>query len=319
MRLLLAFALLTRPLGAQSASAMAEALFLEGRQLLDRGDLAQACGKLAESQRLEPSSGTLLNVADCHEREGKTATAWAEFQAAERMARAQGRGVHAAEAQRRAQQLAGRVSRVEIHPTEALPGAVVRLGGVALAASSLDSPLPVDPGEITVSSEAPGHTPWSARITIAPGPGLVRVQVPPLPPISAPAASAASVAPVVSVASSSHTGHPDHDWPARRTGALVTGGAGVVALGLGATFGLLARSTYLEAERACPSHKGCSPDAMDTRGRADTQVTLADVGFGLGIVAVGVATYLWLSAPASHAPASAARWRLTASGLRGEF
>ena len=99
----------------------------------------------------------------------------------------------------------------------------------------------------------------------------------------------------------------------------MTGGAGLVAIGVGATFGLLGRSTYLDAQRACPSHTDCLPDAMAARSRADTQVTLADVGFGLGIVAVGVATYLWLSAPASHAPASAARWRLTASGLRGEF
>ncbi|NOU28880.1 MAG: hypothetical protein HOO96_13330, partial [Polyangiaceae bacterium] len=49
----------------------AETLFREGRKALEAGDYAVACAKFAESQRIEPAPGTLLNLAGCEERSGK--------------------------------------------------------------------------------------------------------------------------------------------------------------------------------------------------------------------------------------------------------
>ena len=56
--------------------AAAEWLFREGRALMKKGDFAPACAKLAESQRLDPAVGTLMNLAECEERIGRTASAW---------------------------------------------------------------------------------------------------------------------------------------------------------------------------------------------------------------------------------------------------
>src|SRR5256885_1547996 len=61
---------------------MAQALFDEARELLAAGKYPEACRKFAESQRLDPGGGPVLNLALCHEKEGKIATAWADFREA---------------------------------------------------------------------------------------------------------------------------------------------------------------------------------------------------------------------------------------------
>ena len=50
--------------------------------MVEKGEIAPACARFAESQRRDPQLGTLLYLATCHEQEGKTATAWVEFKEA---------------------------------------------------------------------------------------------------------------------------------------------------------------------------------------------------------------------------------------------
>src|SRR5688572_10857098 len=85
--LVLALCVLAPRAHADEGRAAAEALFREGRRLLGAGQVDAACEKLAQSQKLDPSGGTLMNLADCHERQGKTASAWSGFVEAEVIAR----------------------------------------------------------------------------------------------------------------------------------------------------------------------------------------------------------------------------------------
>jgi len=61
---------------SSGSSAAAQALFDEAKRLIQQGDAAAACPKLEESERLEPGIGTKLNLANCYEKVGRTASAW---------------------------------------------------------------------------------------------------------------------------------------------------------------------------------------------------------------------------------------------------
>src|SRR5260221_14727974 len=65
-----------------SDPAAAEQLFLAGRAAMQQGSLETACQRFAESQRLDPAAGTLINLADCLERRGLIASSWQRWKEA---------------------------------------------------------------------------------------------------------------------------------------------------------------------------------------------------------------------------------------------
>src|SRR5687767_5825288 len=86
---------------AENAAA-AESLFNEGKKLSTQGKWQEACLKFEESQRVDPGIGTLFQLANCHEKVGRTATAWAEFREVAASAKASGQGAREKVARERA-------------------------------------------------------------------------------------------------------------------------------------------------------------------------------------------------------------------------
>jgi hypothetical protein len=93
----------TPPPSPQATAA--ETLFQEGKQLLARGDVAKACPKFEESNRLDPAIGTLLNLAACEEMAGMKAQACAHYSEVVRMTQQGGQQERAKFAQDKAQRL----------------------------------------------------------------------------------------------------------------------------------------------------------------------------------------------------------------------
>jgi hypothetical protein len=139
-------------LSAQGASAQerdpagAQALFDEGKKLMTEGKLAEACPKLVESLRLDPGGGTSMAVALCHEAEGKTATAWADFNVALSDARRDRRNDREGAALEHIRNLEPKLTRVRVLVTKELEGLQILRNGVPVGKAQWSTPVPVDPG-----------------------------------------------------------------------------------------------------------------------------------------------------------------------------
>ena len=175
-----------------SDKALADSLFQEGKRLVTAKRYAEGCAKLAESQRLDPATGTLLNLAVCHELEGKTATAWVEFNDALVESRKEKRAERVKLAQDHIAKLEPRLSRitVTVAPDARVPGLSVTRNGAAIRDAAWGTSFPVDPGVQTLSASAPGKKSWETSLTLAEGES--RSVVVPALEAAAPAASAAS-------------------------------------------------------------------------------------------------------------------------------
>jgi hypothetical protein len=203
-----------------------------------------------------------------------------------------------------------------VRVAKSVPGIEIKRDDVVLAASSIGSKLPVDPGKHVVVISAPGYDHVQLEVTIGVAGDSQTLDVPELRPAAGapPAGTETSPAPGPTAAPApSATAPPDADRSAsggNNTLAWIIGGTGVVFAGVGATFGVLALSAYDDAKKACPTYQNCSHEAVETRSRAETRANIANVGVGLGIVGIGVATVMLLTSGSSepeHRPPTARR------------
>lgn len=274
---------------SRSDKATAEALFSEGRKLMDAGRFEQACLKFEASQRLDAGVGTMLNLAECYEQTGRTASAWAGFREVVSAARAAGSLEREEVARQRAQALEPKLSRLTIRLS---PGASseraieVRRDGALVDPAEFGSPIPVNPGKHTVQARAPGRQEWSQGVELGRDGAAATVTVPPL---------------VASAVSESRSGNRTHSTErsggSQRTAALIVAGVGVVGVATGTFFGLKASSTWREAKEKCTDYPyGCPDGSGDRVSDAKNAGTLSTIGFVAGAVGLGAGAVLWFTA-----------------------
>jgi tetratricopeptide (TPR) repeat protein len=147
-------------------AAVAEALFAEARQLMAQGRYAEACPKLESSNRIDPATGTLLNLASCYEKLGRTATAWALYL---QVAGSPQGALRADYARQHADALLPTLPKLTIRAPTAPPDAHVTRDGIVVPVGAFGAPIPVDPGHHVIEATASGRISFHREIDIATG------------------------------------------------------------------------------------------------------------------------------------------------------
>jgi len=299
---------------AQSASdkAAAEALFDQGRAAMQEGDFARACGLLERSQHIDHGVGTLLYLAECYEKSGRTASAWATFREGADAAASANEQARARLARDRAGRLEPQLSRLLIQvpaETQQIAGLTIERSGKPVPPAFWNVPVPVDPSEYQVTVSAPGYEPWAQTITVPERAAKVAVAVPTLK--KAPESDRSSVSPVEPIRPTTPVASGAVPPPAptpfgsehgkgQRTAGYVIGAAGIVAVGIGSYFGLRAFSKNGEAKDQCPRGYVCDfPDGPSLADEANNAARASNIAFAVGGVALIGGAVLLLTSPRS--------------------
>jgi hypothetical protein len=259
--------------------AAADALFREGQTLFDAGRTFEACNKFEESQRLDPQLGRLLNVAFCHEAEGRAASAMSEYEEAAMLAASRDQKEREQFARAHAVAVRSKLSFVRLDLAGARP-TEVWIDARRVGEEQWPGPIPIDPGAHAITVVSQGN----ARVVsvVVPEHGEEHVHVDVEATRSAPEKGG---------------GRP---WQSSL--GLAIGGAGVLALGAGIGFAI--GGAVLDGETG--SHCiGTVCDVVGGTKLAQSRMawTLAVVGMAGGGAMLAGSAILLLTGPRAR-PAS---------------
>jgi len=284
--------------------AAAEALFKQARQLMAEGKYGEACPKLAESQRLDPGTGTLLNLATCYEKNGQIASAWAAYKSAATAAQNANEIGRAKLARSRAAALEAKLPTLTIVVPAAAdrPGLTVTRDGEPVGRPAWGTPIPVDPGAHAVQASAPGRKTWQGQAQVDGAGAKASIEVPALEPDATGAASTAAT-PGPSTGSTTSPAQPAAEAPStsspgstQRTIGLILGGVGIVGIGVGAVFGFVAKSDNDGVGGNC-NQGVCNQQGLNSLDSAHTAATISTIAFAAGGAALAGGALLYFLAP----------------------
>jgi hypothetical protein len=264
---------------AQDNAAAVEALFSAGKKLMADGRVAEACPKFLASYNLEHRIGTVLNLADCYEKNGQLASAWARFVEARTLATRANQPERVTFASDHAKALEPRLSNLTLTVAAPVAGLVVARDGVTVDPGAYGVAVAIDGGPHEITASAPGMRTWTGHVTVQQSGDHQSLTIPALEPM--PVAAAAP---------------PPEMSKGVKYGAIAAAGVGVVGIGIGAVFGVMAIGKNHDSAPFCGmgSADGCTQQGVDLRSTAVSDGTLSTVFIGVGAAALVGGGVLWL-------------------------
>ncbi|MBX3226332.1 MAG: hypothetical protein KIT84_42885 [Labilithrix sp.] len=280
------------PAGAQATprdQATAQTLFEEGRRLMQAGSYPEACPKFAESNRLDPGAGTLLNLALCYEKNEQLASAWVTYTEAAADADRSGRQEWVKKGKDKAAALAPLLTTltVLVPARTRVSGLEVTRDGQPVSRAEWGVKVPIDGGDHVIEAHAPGHEAWSTRVTAPPKSGALAIEVPPLPKAAAPVEPPPP-----------DRGAPERAGGTQRTIGAVLAVAGVAGLGAGGFFAFRATSKHDDAKSDCNADETrCGPAGLASYDSARQSADVATIALIAGGALLIGGVVLYLTAP----------------------
>lgn len=298
--------------------ALAEVLFREAKALSDSEKFEQACPKFQESHRLDPKPGTILNLAVCHEKQGKIASAWLDYIEAATFAGRAGQKDRESFAKDQAAKLEKMLPRLTVRVPATTPGLVLTLDSAPLSEAAWESAAPINPGNHELEATAPGFKRWSKTITIENAPGNVDVIVPKLEEASSETPKPDGVnggpkpdgqekpKPIVPT-----TPRPASDFNKPLWIGVAAGGVGLAGMIVGTALGVRTFSKRDAGNAECgpsPLTTYCTKKGIELQSQAATSATISTVGFVMGGVGLGVGAVLVFLGTRHASPAPSRAW-----------
>jgi hypothetical protein len=270
--------------------AAARSLFNEGRKLAREGDYPAACPKFEAAGRAFGSVGVLINLGDCYEKIGRTASAWRTFGDAASAAARVGRDGDELESRRRQAALEPRLDHLAIHVADAAPGLSLKNDGAEIPREDWDLPIPLDPGAHQLIAVAPGRQEWKQSFEISGEDHTITFEVPALPTSARPS-EVSPVSKSLTVASEA----PSATGRGQRWVGMAVGGVGIAALAAGGVIGLVAKANYNAAANEIGDPRHTDSLSAFNLGNVGTVVFVG------GAVAAAAGFVVWLTAPTAPA------------------
>jgi len=269
------------PAQPSQSGAEAEQLFRNGKALMLAGDYAKACEAFAGSMRKQPVPATIVNLADCLEKNQQYASAWGAFLEGARLARSRPDldGLRQV-AEDRAKALERRLSHliIAVASDARIAGLVITRNEGQLDPEVWSVEMPVDGGRYVITAKAPGFEPWSTTIDVGAAQDRQSVTIPPLTAAKQPEVAGE----VRSTSRGSLTGS--------RKAAIALWSTGLLGLGAGLALEIKSGHTYDDAQVGATRE-----DRHTLTDRANRERQFAALAAGLGASAVSVGVYLWIT------------------------
>ena len=297
----LSVGLCARPAAAQDKKELskARAQFQRAIELEQAGNYSTALEQFRDVGQVRMTPQVRFHIASCEEKLGRLVTALGGYQLAFADADSVGEEFKA-EVDAAVTRLQASIPKLVIQRGPGAEAAEIQLDGVALGASSVGVPVPLDPGPHAISAKAPGALPFSQTVTILENEQKT-VDV-------ALTAEPEETRPSVGVAAG---GPAEKSNP--RLIPYVIGGVGIASLiGSGVLFALR-QSTLSDLEAQCgPNHDACPSSAAGDYSNLKLYNVTSQVALGVGVACVGTSVAMLLL-QRKHAPPARAGMTLVPS------